>query len=91
MLFIKELIHARLTLFFLDADFLPLVIPADVAGLVRSGFLLLLPLDGLGGDGALGALGGSGGFRVIPGLIVGFVICLPPCKTCFARLMAAFL
>jgi hypothetical protein len=87
----NDLTHDLLTLFFLVADFLDLVIPAAVAGLVRSGFLLLLPLAGLGGDGALGGLGGRGGLRVMPGLIVGLVICLLPCKTFFARLMAALL
>jgi hypothetical protein len=88
----KDLVHDLLTLFFLLEGFFVLVIPNAVAGLVRSGFLLLL---GLGGDGCLGGLGGSGGLvaltRTTPGLILGLPSCLPPSRIFFARFMAAFL
>jgi len=87
----KDLVHDLLTLFFLLEGFFVLVIPSAVAGLVRSGFLLL----GLGGDGDLGGLGGSGGLvapvRAIPGFILGLPSCLPVSRIFLARFMAAFL
>jgi hypothetical protein len=90
----KDLVHDLLTLLFLLEGFFVLVIPNAVAGLVRSGFLLLLLL-GLGEDGGFGGLGGSGGLvaptRAIPGFILGLPSCLPASRIFFARFMAAFL